>query len=381
MEQAIYFPILRARQGEIKATGHLSPKAKTRIRPIFDILKPKPDTKNSIESYLLDQSYEHQKNWGVTTPICFDFSRYAPDEKTTSEQHPAEYFFACLRQLKIQGIPVTGTEFMRGPGYEYLDAVAQIAERDKRGVVLRMSYAEINNTDKLLATIEDTLRTLSLKSEAVDLLLDFEALPMLPQVDQSLESIMSAAIAALSAIESKSFRNIVICGGSIPEEVGPKYDWKPWAIPRTELHAWKKLMQRKLVSTVKFGDYAVTYAHMSDSSSSGQPPPRIRLSTKADHILARAPRGQYRKLSSEIIKHEAFDPALSAWGVDRIFACGTGSGGVGNASDWVARDTNLHLEITAQNVEETLKQYGRLTKTRFAQPEKTPWLQSRLSSG
>ena len=51
MKSAIYFPILRAKRGEISAIGHLSAEARTRIRPTLDIPKPKAKNKdpNAVE--------------------------------------------------------------------------------------------------------------------------------------------------------------------------------------------------------------------------------------------------------------------------------------------------------------------------------------------
>ena len=40
MDSALYFPIHRAKRGEIVAIGHLSPETRTRVRLTLDIPKP-----------------------------------------------------------------------------------------------------------------------------------------------------------------------------------------------------------------------------------------------------------------------------------------------------------------------------------------------------
>jgi hypothetical protein len=37
---ALYFPIHRAKKGEITAAGHLNPLTLTRVRPTFEVQKP-----------------------------------------------------------------------------------------------------------------------------------------------------------------------------------------------------------------------------------------------------------------------------------------------------------------------------------------------------
>jgi len=378
MHAAIYFPSHHSKRGEINAVGHLSPNARTRIRPTFNITKPASDNNDLIEYHLSDLAVALAKSWGTALPLFFDFPRYGPEEQATDGRHPVEYFFECVRQLQILGIPVAGPESIRGPGYAYIDAVARIAHRDGRGAALRIPYRDVNRPDALEAVIDDTLKALSLTSAMVDLFLDFEALANLHPEDRSEENLLSVATDALRAIKDKPFRNVVLCGSSIPDQVGKQYNWNPLRVPRAELKVWMTLVQRESNAVVKFGDNAVTYVYDDRSGKSGPPPCRVRLSTGTDHILCRAPRGNYRRLCSQIMKGSDFDATLPAWGAAELLACGSGRGGEGSATDWVARDTNLHLEVTTRVVESTLSRHGRLAGLSFAELEKFPWLQSGL---
>lgn len=78
MKSAIYFPILRGKEGEIDAIGHLSPYARLRVRPLFDIQKPRSPAKSSIEQFLADKAREIASAWGTTRPLFIDFRRYGP---------------------------------------------------------------------------------------------------------------------------------------------------------------------------------------------------------------------------------------------------------------------------------------------------------------
>jgi hypothetical protein len=378
MYSAIYFPIQRAKRGEMTAIGYLSPEARTRIRPNVDIQKQKAKSKEPIEYYLSDLSHEFAKNWGTTLPICFDFLRYGPEEETRDGRHPMEYFFACARQLGVQAIPVAGPESVRGPGYEYLDAVARVAQRDGLGAVVRMPYRDFSRFDSFPDALDDVLKAIGLKDPDVDLVLDFEALALLPNEARSSISMVAVITDALQAIEGRAFRNVVLCGSSIPEQVNQRYNWKPLKVPRIELEAWLELMTRFGSREIKFGDYGVMYAHGSDINAPRQPPSRVRLSTPVHHLLCRAPAGEYRKLSSEVIRYEDFRANFPAWGVTSIYSCGIGTGGEGGATEWVARDTNLHFEVTAQFLQGQWEQTGQIGALEFAEPDQAPWYQNRL---
>lgn len=61
MRSAIYFPILRAKRGELIGLGHLSPLARTWIRPLLDIPKLPAKRKDPIEYYLSDLATAERK--------------------------------------------------------------------------------------------------------------------------------------------------------------------------------------------------------------------------------------------------------------------------------------------------------------------------------
>ena len=379
MYAAIYFPTHHSKRGEINAVGHLSPNARTRTRPTFNIIKPASDNDDPIEYHLSDIASVVVKSWGTAFPLYFDFPRYGPDEKAANGRHPAEYFFDCGRQLRLQGIPVAGPVSTRGPGYGYIEAAARIAHRDGRGAALRIPYRDLVKADDLEAVVDDTLKALSLTPAMVDVFLDFEALADLSEEDRSEENLTSVATEALQVVKDREFRNLVLCGSSIPEPPGMQYNWKPLRVPRIELKVWQTLLQRNSNLQINFGDNGVTYVH-DRSGKSGPPPSRIRLSTPTDHILWRAPKGNYRKLCSDVVKGDDFDRTLLAWGLGELYACGAGRGSEGSPTDWVARDTNLHLEGTTRFVEAALGRYGRLAGLTFADTETFPWLQSGLDT-
>ena len=213
----------------------------------------------------------------------------------------------------------------------------------------------------------------------VDLFLDLEALVLLPSGAGSETGLVSILLDAVQVIDVASFRNVVVCGSSVPESIGKRNDWIPLRVPRIELRVWERTMLREGRILMKFGDYGIAYAFEDDPDSPVRPPSRIRLFAERDHVMNRAPRGEYRKLCSAVITSSEFARLPPAWGAASLLACGRGSGGEGNPTDWVARDTNIHLEATPRLLHSFIKEQGRIGEIAFREPETFAWRQSELA--
>ena len=86
---------------------------------------------------------------------------------------------------------MTGPEAVRGPGYCYLDAVADIAHTDGRGAAVRVPFNEFNENSKFQKGIDDTLQALKLEPSAVDLFMDIETIRFLPRQYRNTEGLVS----------------------------------------------------------------------------------------------------------------------------------------------------------------------------------------------
>jgi len=376
MEDALYFPIHRAKAGEIAGIGRLSPLTRTRVRPTFEIQKQAADDDAPPEEYLAGVGQQLLESWGNRYPLYADFLQFGPEQKTADGKHCAEHLFTCLRQQSMLAIPVAGPESVRGPGYDYLEAVARIAKRDGRGAALRIPFEEFSDSQKLSFAIEDSLRVLSLQPELIDLFLDFEALSMLPADARSSAAIVTAVSEAVAKIGEAGFRNVIVCGSSVPERVSKQYDWGALRVERSEFLAWQLLTAAADKLFVKFADYGPIYALEQDTNSPVRPPARIRLSTPTEHVMWRAPRKDYMRLCEQVVASKDFDPDLAAWGATVLYQCARFGRGKGGPTEWVARDTNLHVEVTVRAIESALRRAGLLATLSFAEPESFAWNQA-----
>jgi hypothetical protein len=321
MNDAFYFPIHRAKAGEIAGVAHLSPRTRTRVRPAFEIQKQRDDDDTPLEEHLSRVAHQLLAAWGSRYPLFADFSQFGPEDRTADGTHCAEFFFRCLRQQSMLGIPMTGPESVRGPGYGYIDAVAGIASEDGRGAALRLPFEEFSASDKVEHAISDSLRALRLEPPSVDLFLDFETLALLPAESRAAPGMAAVRVDVLREYGESGFRNIVICGSSVPDGVNKEYDGSALRVERTEIVAWQSLIENYSKGLIKFGDYGVIHALERDVDGPVRPPARIRLSTAGEHVLWRAARKDYIELSEKVVASQDFDPELAAWGCGVLRLC------------------------------------------------------------
>lgn len=378
MRSALYFPNLRGKRGEISALGHLSPFARTRLRPLIDLPKPKADAKQPIEDRLAEMASSIALNWGTVYPLYVDFSRFGPEDTTVAGTHPVDYFFALLAQLGVKGIPVAGPESMRGPGDRYTLSVAGVVSRDGRGVALRIPFHEVARAESIEIVLAAMLNGLRLLPETADLFLDLEAISVLRAEERSVISLQAVLIDALHALRQLRFRTLVVCGSSLPETLGKRNDWKPVRIARTELSVWRALLDRGDLPLLRFGDYGVVYPFEGDLDKPIRPPSRVRLCSKEDHLVYRAKPDEYRALAKVALADAGLVDLPECWGAEEISACASGALSASGATEWVARDTNLHLEATVLTVEKELRQRELLAEIELEVPQAVPWLQKVL---
>ena len=287
------------------------------------------------------------RTWGTAHPLYLDMSRYKPDSEVGSGTHPIELLFENARQRKLLAIPVTGTQERRGPGDRYLKAVKRIAQEQKRGIGLRITYDDFHSPAIFRQILDETLALLSVEAQDVDLYLDAGPIARLVLGSAPIPTLVEKTGNAILLANAMRFRSIVFAGSSVPDSVGPRYNAHPCRVPRVELEAWRLLQSNKNIPSVRFGDYGVMPPLQSDSGGS-RPPSRIRLSTPDEHVFYRSDPDAYLHLRSIVSKTPAMKAQSDSWG--RRSLLGQGASGPGNASDWVARDTNASLETTCKDI-------------------------------
>lgn len=220
MHSALYFPILRTKQGEIQALGRLSPWARSRICPLLDVPRQKSSDDRKLDAFLSDTILHTKEACGTAYPVYLDVSRYDPETVTPDGRHAIEFLFDCASQLHLSAIPVTGPESIRGPGRSYLDAVRSVSKEFGADSAIRLPIGPLFLGETLKRDLELVLSSEHINPGVTDLLLDAEALARWPEDEKLL--LLSSINSILRDLDELRFRSIVFCASSIPENVGPR---------------------------------------------------------------------------------------------------------------------------------------------------------------
>ena len=370
---ACYFPIVPNREGEITAVGHLSPRARARSRIIYEVDRPTDADAADLGNHIIEAVRKISRAWGSGFSLLVDLPTYGPEHRTTNGSHIVEYAFMCLRQLGALAVPVAGPISARGP--EMLEIIRDVALRDKRGAALRVPFAEFNNTDVLQRELSAAMRILALNPAEVYLLFDLEAVHHIPASQRSAAYLTAVIHEALAVTRmSGEFRNVVLCGSSVPESVGKEYDSAPYRGRRIEFDVWRSLLTDTNIP-VSFSDGGITALRGDDPRGHGRALARVRLSTPDEHVLHRAERKKYVDLCKRVVSSADFNRTIVAWGATKLRECAREYTQASSPTIWVARDTNLHFETTLVEIEQRLRLAGRITDYQFPEEETSAWLQ------
>lgn len=361
----------------ITAVGHLSPYARTRIRPAFEIDRVPDLSAKETERHIGVAVSQVAKSWGSARPLLLDLPDYGPEHRVTNDLLALQYAFLFARQAGLKAVPVRGPVSARGA--HILQVVRDIARRDRCGAALRIPFAELSESNVLQRELSTAKSVLELDPADIDILLDFETISHLPTALQStahLTAVIHEALAVLS--QAGNFRNVVLCGSSVPESVGKEYNDAPYRGRRVELDVWRSILPSATIP-VSFSDTGITPPRGPDPRGFGPWPARVRLSTPEGHVFYRRQRRlEYRDLCAEVVSTRDFDGEVAAWGAAKLRDAARGYPASRLAMHWVAYDTNYHLEATAVTIERLLRMTGHIGDYRFPPQESFAWFQTSI---
>jgi hypothetical protein len=370
----LYFPILRAKTGEIEALGHLSDHAKFRTMPVLDVPEPSEEGHSSTADHFYRTCDHLKQSWGTALPLCLDLSRYSLD--TPSLDSVALSLFDSAREARLIALPVAGALAFRGS--KYLTAVATIARQDGHGIALRLATEDFEDAAVLAATLDESLSALGLPTDRIDLILDFEAITRTPSAREGLTA-LTIALTATQTATRYGFRRIALSGSSVPEPMSMKKIPAHLEIERQEFEVWKDIIKNKPATALMFSDYGVIPPFQSKPTRNVKVPARIRFPTTEKQIFLRGPRKDYGSLAESASAKAEFRGLPPSWGANAVRECAGHYGTPGGPSQWVARDTNMHIEATVAHVEAHLRNVAPDLLGPPVKLPKTAWLQESLS--
>jgi len=290
MSDPIYFPIARAKAGEIEAIGRLSPRARELVRPMLDFPRQRKKDKRPLAHYLGQKLEEIASSWGTAQEIYLDFSRYEPATAIADGPHIVDFVFGLARQLRLKAVPVAAPLSVRGPGTEYFEAIARVARHDKRGVALRIPYEDFVESDSLDRVLTETIAQIDLSPPEVDVYLDANSLAFIPESNRDEEELAKVVGASAVSVRDAGYRRAVFAASAIPGTLVRHKKGEVLTVPRTELRVWRLVLADSRFRFLLFGDYGVVDPGQVESDAHIIPPSRVRChwTTNTDFTKVRA---------------------------------------------------------------------------------------------
>lgn len=374
MATPIYFPIARAKAGEIEALGRLSPRARALIAPMLDFALQRSNDRRPMAQYFAEKVGEIATSWGTADELYLDFSRYEPNSALPDGRHIASYVFDIARQLRLKAIPVAAPLSMRGPGTEYFEEVANVARRDRRGIALRVPYESFSSVEKLRFELIEACDHLGVSPSEVDVYLDANSLALVPGEERAEMELARTVGAAAGYVRGSGYRRVIFAASELPDWLVTHKRGEVLTVTRTEFRVWRRLVAAPSHSFLKFGDYGIVHPGQVETEARVIPPSRVRLSLDDEYLFFKGARDEIRSLSQTVVTDGRLHSAAGSWGATAIRECAAGYGDAGGPAQWIARDLNMHIESTVPSV----LRYAGLEEGRDAPSgadRRGPWLQ------
>lgn len=232
-----YVPILKAKEGEMKAISSLGLTARSQITPHFDIPPMDWDRKKNryartLESHLENKARKIQKTWGNDDLLFVDLE-FDSTIKASDGRNRLLCAYNLFSQTAMKIVYATHLDAEA----EYNLTLKDIVATEERGICVRIFRGQMVDGTKLKQRLGSLLSLVNCNPGETSLLLDFQFLP-----EPDLESCVSLAKRALTAISSFSeFRSVTLAGSSMPENLSGLEPDSITPIKRAELELWRRV--------------------------------------------------------------------------------------------------------------------------------------------
>lgn len=352
-----YIPILKGKEGELRALCYLDPSIKKNLTPLIDIPRRKidPSTRKpqgDLESHLFKKIQLIVGNWGIKDPIFIDLFDINPGYRISTGEHYVDYLFKRLQEIKFQAIPTTGTD----RDEDYQKSISNIINPNNREICIRLQDDDIESPIETYHTLKSLLKALKITEESVHLLLDFREISIGEEQDKA-----NMAILFLRTLPNvNDWKSMIISSSGFPPTlrcVSPRSMKK---IPRTELKLRRLLLNQKanLSRVPIFSDYGIYHPDSLDfNPKTHKRSAAIRYTTEEDWLIIKGMNlekepgeNQFRKLAKELCAHaDYYGPGFSR-GDKFIKDCANNIRKSGSLPTWIMVGTSHHLTLVVEQL-------------------------------
>lgn len=335
-----YVPVLKAKQGELRALHMLAEATLEITTPLLELVPSGswPDDSDAELRKLPPKLAGLGQHRVLVDTVYLD--QAAPEDREVSYIGQA---LDIMRDAGLQAAPVTRLS-------DPVDIGRLIRERNAApsiGAAIRVTLDDlIDLSDGLPDEVIAAAQRLGMDRAQVDMLVDLAEV----NSERDTRILRTALLPALRSLDIGEWRTVAVISGAFPADLR---DFAPWTldeVAREDAALWSRL--RADFDGLSFGDYAVSHPALSLGVPFA-PPPQLRYAAAGRWLVLkgsrRDPRGhqQFHEICREISRHSDFAGSMLGPADASIVERGQGLHGPGNASTWRMIGTAHHLDLVA----------------------------------
>lgn len=360
-----YFPIVRAKSGEMEALSYLKKLDKSsfeRCTPIFEITKLEgrdleAACKKSVTpyEYYLDKRAHEIAEVFRGKCVILDVSQWPTEFTTEGGEQVLSYVCNRLNDLGVVVCPVIGYD--RWDAVEYRETIKAMDLPNGAFFCIRLdslAIEDLGDPDHLNEIIEDMILSAGLNESSTPIIIDIGDVTRLP-----MQELMEVIESAYGHMKGLGFEKIIVSASSIPDTIDKAVKDRDSSglVQRKEMIVWKGFLSANPRASLYFGDYGVRSPRSSDNIAPNMNA-KIRYTVNNAFFVVRGHSvkgeggfAQSQTLAKIIVNSLHYRQPNFSWGDAMIKQCSLGKI-VGSPTDWIAYDTSHHLQSVIGEIHE-----------------------------
>ncbi len=369
---ANYLPIFRAKKGEFDAVANSKGECSRRMLPLFEIpritnkVREKPKYKNceAITCEYLNDVAQKIASVRKNRDVMVDISQWDPGSLTETKEHVLPYIYSKLKSLDTRVIPVVGFDSWESATYR--NAMQGVEIGMDCNYCLRLDSGAIEDAGDPVFVEErvlDILSGLGIEHDRCSVLLDFGDITAI-----GTDELIERGRRVMQILGPMGFKYFATAGCSLPPSISSavKTHNSVAKIERKEMVLWRAMRVENPNIKWLYGDYGVRGPNSADDIIAPDMNGKIRYTIDQNYYVSRGQSvrkgdkyAQMFRLARDLVSSPHFMNERFSWGDRQILLrsqvltnANNKRIGPGNATSWIAFDTNHHIAWIVAEVEE-----------------------------
>ncbi|WP_122518514.1 beta family protein [Pseudomonas viridiflava] len=369
-----YYPIVRAKAGELDALTNLKRLDKTslaRCTPIFEIMKLEGKAlasaqKNSATPYeqYLDSRAHNIAEIFIGKQVILDVSQWPIGFTTEGGEQILSYLCGRLKDLGVIVCPLIGYD--RWEEVEYRETIKSIALPEGGFFCIRLdslAIEDLGDLDHLDEVVENMILTAGVSEEQTPVLIDIGDV-----TKTSMQDVMEIVETAYGHLKGLGFNTIIMSASSIPDSIekAVKNSDSSGLVQRKEMIVWKGFLSANPTASLYFSDYGVRNPRSSDNIAPHMNV-KIRYTINNAFYVVRGHSvqgedgfAQSQKLAKLVVDSTHYKDPNFSWGDAMIKHCSLGKI-IGSPTNWISYDTSHHFKYVVREIHEFTAQLAAIS--------------------